>query len=108
MQADIFFFITTIAVVVVAALLTIALVYGIGILRDARKIVKAVKEESEHVLRDVEDVRGFLRREGVKLGAFAGLIGRFFRGNSSARPGRRTKARKAGQASESEDEEVGN
>jgi len=57
MHADIFFFITTIAVVIFTALMIIVGVYVIITLRDVRDLVKVVKDEAIHLVEDVEDFR---------------------------------------------------
>lgn len=59
-KADIFFFVTTIAVVVVSIILCVALIYTIRILRDVKSLSTKAKDEGERIL---EDVRAF--REGV-------------------------------------------
>jgi hypothetical protein len=62
-KADIFFFITTLAVVVASIVLTIAFVFVIQILRDVRYIIKRVRKETDEILADVSDVRIFVKKE---------------------------------------------
>lgn len=80
-QADIFFFITSIAVIAVSALLVVGLVYAIGVLRDAKYVMKIVRQESDRVMKDVEETRAYLRQESVKFAGALGILGKFFRGN---------------------------
>lgn len=84
-QADIFFFITSVAVVAVSALAVVALVYAIGVLRDVKEFSRALKEQGGLILRDVEDARRFMRSEGVKLASALGFVGRLFKGSKHAR-----------------------
>lgn len=89
-QADIFFFITSIAVIVIAALLTVALVYAILILRDTKGITRAAKAQSELILGDIDEARRFMRSEGVKLAGMVHFLGRLFR--NGKRNGRKREA----------------
>lgn len=61
LHADIFFFVTTLAVVIVTILLGVALMYLIIFLRNARDISEAVRAEAGNI---VEDVATF--RESIK------------------------------------------
>jgi hypothetical protein len=67
MHADAFFFITAIAIVVVTPLIIIAGIYAIRILKDAREMMQRVKEESDAIMKDVQDARAELRRESRRL-----------------------------------------
>lgn len=69
-QADIFFFITSIAVIVLTLLLIVLLAYGVKIARTIASIANTVKEESENVIEDIADLRGRVKEEGVKVSAF--------------------------------------
>jgi hypothetical protein len=77
-HADIFFFISTIALVVISIGLIIALVYGIKILRNVREFTDVAKEEGYDLLRDLRDVRSALREEGVKWKNIMDFIRSFF------------------------------
>ena len=65
-QADIFFFITSIAIVVVTIAILIAFFFLIQILRDVRYTSKRIREESDKILSDVGDLRAFLKKEGKR------------------------------------------
>ena len=69
-QADIFFFITSIAVIVLTLLLIALLAYGVKIARTIASIANTVKEEGENVIEDIADLRGRVKEEGVKVSAF--------------------------------------
>lgn len=66
-HADIFFFITTIAVVVIALLLIIALVYVIKLLSEIKGIAEQVREETVLFREDIHGLRDSVKREGFKL-----------------------------------------
>jgi hypothetical protein len=74
-QSDIFFFVTTIFVAIVAIGTTIIIVYVIRILRDLRDISRIAKTETEHLAGDVEHLRADLKNKGFNLPS----IFRFFR-----------------------------
>ncbi|MDO8564999.1 MAG: hypothetical protein Q7R88_03340 [bacterium] len=65
-HADIFFFITTIAVVILTAGLLILGIYVWKIVRDTREIVSRVKDMSAEVEQDFEALRHDIRDEGHK------------------------------------------
>lgn len=77
-HADIFFFISTIALILITAGIVIASVYVIRTLSDARQIMARWKEENEHIIRDVRDLRVAVRGEGVKWKFIADKIASFF------------------------------
>lgn len=56
-HADIFFFITTIAVVVVTLLMAVILTYAVVTIRTLSKIVNRIRTESEQVLEDLSELR---------------------------------------------------
>lgn len=63
LQANIFFFITSIAVIVFTFLLSVALFHFIKILKSVRKIMERVEVESEAIADDVERLRVFITEE---------------------------------------------
>jgi uncharacterized protein YoxC len=66
-HADIFFFVTTIAVIVISVLFAIILAYVAAILKDLKGISRKVKDETEAIAQDMDDLRDEIRKEGVKL-----------------------------------------
>ncbi len=88
-HADIFFFITAIATVVIAAILAIALVYLIRILKNARYISDKLKVASDDLEKDFQDLRKNAREEGSKVKHFLSLI---------KVPAKKAKAKKAEKA----------
>ena len=73
-HADVFFFVTTIFIVVFTAFILVASVYVIGILKDLREISRKAKTEGEEILVDVKNLRENVKREGANLKQ----ISRFF------------------------------
>jgi len=77
-HADIFFFVTTIAVVVITIALTVLIVYLIKVFRSVRKIADMVSDETVLVRKDIADLRSEVRERGSRaIGAFD-WIERFF------------------------------
>ncbi len=67
LKSDIFFFVTTIAVVVISIGLLIAVFYLIKILKDIRHISDKVKEESDEIIKDVKSLREGVKKEGLRF-----------------------------------------
>jgi MFS superfamily sulfate permease-like transporter len=93
LQANIFFFITSVAVVFVTVLIGVALFYLVSILRNIRDISERVKRGSEVLGRDFSDLRGAVKREGAKTGQIISVITSFFASRTKRRSSRRTKAK---------------
>lgn len=77
-KADIFFFITSVAVILLALLGAAALVYAIRILRSIRKIADLAQHEAQNLSQDIQDLRDEVKKEGGRLGgaikAFARML----------------------------------
>lgn len=74
MQADIFFFITAVATVVLSILVGVAVVYLIRILRNVRDISDTAKKEADLLAKDVNDLRGDLRNRGRRLSGLFSFV----------------------------------
>jgi len=73
-KMDVFFVVTTIAVIVVGCMLALSLYYIIRILRNVDHVSHIVSEEGDLVRGDIAEMRSAIKREGFKwatLGAFA-------------------------------------
>lgn len=66
-HADIFFFITTTAVIFLTFILAIIGVYVVLILQDTKAITKKIKEESDELAGDLKELRGEIKKEGANL-----------------------------------------
>ncbi len=76
-HADIFFFISTIALIVISLCVTVILVYAIIIIRDFSHIARKVKEESMEIIEDVRMVRGDMKRDGFRFTQLIRFFSRF-------------------------------
>ena len=66
-KSDIFFFITTIAIVVVTIGAVVALVYLVQILRDMRDLSRRAKDEGERIIDGVSAYREEIHRRGFQI-----------------------------------------
>ena len=73
-KMDIFFVVTTIAVLVVAALLSLALFRVLRILRNVEHVSKIVSEEGDLVRSDIAEMRSAIKREGFKITHLAAFM----------------------------------
>ena len=69
-HADIFFFITTIAVIAIGGVIVIAGFYIVSILSDFKDLSRRVKREGELTSEDLSELRSKAKTEGVRLSHF--------------------------------------
>lgn len=72
-HADVFFFVSTILLTLLALVFVVALVYVISLVSEARRIMRLVRQEVEQAAADLEVLRA-----KVKEGSFPFLISSFF------------------------------
>jgi hypothetical protein len=77
-HADIFFFISTIALVLISVGVIIASVYAIKILKNVKEVTDKINAESSELVSDLRKLRANLRDEGVKWKHVADLARNFF------------------------------
>ncbi|MBX4209329.1 hypothetical protein KW799_01350 [Candidatus Parcubacteria bacterium] len=77
-HADIFFFISSIALVLVTIGIVIAFIYAIGILKNVRDITEKGKAEWSEIVADSKKLRSAIRDEGVKWKHVVDLARNFF------------------------------
>ncbi len=65
LHANIFFFITGIAVIVCASLLCVALLHGIKLLKSIRRIVAHIEEGTEILSEDMQNIRMHIAEGGI-------------------------------------------
>jgi hypothetical protein len=82
-HADIFFFVTTIAVVIVSIALTIALIYLAKVLSDVKEITQQAKEETVLFREDIKGLRSDIKREGFRFERFAMFVRNLFKKTST-------------------------
>ena len=66
-KADVFFFVTTVAVALLAILFAVFMFYLIGIMRNVRDISAFAKDESKNIKEDIAELRTNIKREGLRF-----------------------------------------
>lgn len=74
LHANIFFFIASLATILIAAGVCVALYYIIQILRHVRDIMEKLNHASREVERDFADFRNVLRAEGNKVRGIVDVV----------------------------------
>jgi uncharacterized protein YpmB len=64
---DVFFFISSLATIILTILLIILLVYLISFARDLKFISGKAKIEAENLAKDLSDLRQSIKRQGFKI-----------------------------------------
>jgi len=98
LQADIFFFVTTIAVILVTATVVAVLIYGALIARDIHAFTKRVREEGDAVFEDIRSIREMLMSERHRIFdaiAFFGGIVQQVVASRTSEPKKKTTRRRA-------------
>ncbi len=75
LKMDIFFGVTTVAVIVLTVLLVIVLIRVISILRNIDELVLLAKEEGAHIRKDLDEMRTKVRDGGMRIGHLFGFLG---------------------------------
>ena len=75
LHANIFFFITGIAVIICSALLCVALFHGIKALKTFRRIMDRIEAETESIAEDIGNVRAYFGGEGLLRRLISKLMG---------------------------------
>ncbi len=86
-HADIFFYVTTIAVVVLGVILAFCLFYILRILKDASDIAHKFRREADKVVADLDSVREHVK-DRVSISAVLGFLSGFLRGTTKAKNAR--------------------
>jgi hypothetical protein len=79
LHADIFFLVTTVAMILITIVIVIALIYVIKILRDVSSVSKKVKNESDEIINDIKLLRGSIKTQGLKMSLLKNFFGSFFK-----------------------------
>lgn len=75
LHANIFFFITGIAVIVFSALLCVALFHGIKALKSLRRILDRIEEGTEVIAEDLGQMRAYFSDDGFVRRLIKSVIG---------------------------------
>ena len=79
LQTNIFFYITSIAVIVVTVLLVVALFYLIAIIRNVKEISDRLRKGTEILSEDIGEFRDNVKRDGMRFMHVVRFIGKAFR-----------------------------
>jgi hypothetical protein len=74
LKMDIFFAVTTVAVVVVSFVLTLVLIRVLSILRKIDDVTALVREEGEQLREDIANVREQVQEGGLRIGHLFGFL----------------------------------
>ncbi len=66
-KSDMFFFVTTIAVIIVTLVLVVALAYVIRIASDIKYIAGKAKQETDEIVDDIKNARETLKSKGKTI-----------------------------------------
>jgi uncharacterized membrane protein YcjF (UPF0283 family) len=105
LHANIFFFITSVAVVAVGLLLVVVLWYVISILREVREITRNVRRASEGLEADLNFLRSEVKSGAAKVGSLLSTAVSFALGRLT-RPTRRPPRRKNGSSATVDNDSV--
>ena len=75
LKMDIFFGVTTVAVVVISVLLVLVLIRLLRILKTVDEVTEIVQEETEGIRDDIREGRAQVRERAVDAGKLLSLIG---------------------------------
>lgn len=75
-KSDIFFFITSIAVVILTALLCVLVFYLIKVSKDIKYISQKAKSEADNVMADIHNLREGVKQQGQNLKNLLNFFGR--------------------------------
>ena len=76
LHANVFFFITSIAVVLFTALLCVAIYHIVKALRTLRRILDRIEQGTEVIAEDFDNVRNYFTQEGLLPRLLATLMGK--------------------------------
>ncbi len=78
-KMDVFFFIATVAAVVLTVLLAAALIFVIKILRDIKYITRKAKTEADIISGELTDLRENIKSKGAKLKFFSSFFNNIYK-----------------------------
>ncbi|MBY0293830.1 hypothetical protein K2Q08_00680 [Patescibacteria group bacterium] len=91
LQANIFFFISSVSTILIAALLAVILFYIARIMRDISDVVRKINNVSSDIERDFQDLRHEIKNEGVKVRSIIDVALGFFLSRVQKRATRKPK-----------------
>ena len=103
LHANIFFFISSVATVLIALLILIILFYIARIMRDISEIVRKINKASNDIEKDFQDLRHEIKSEGAKVRSIVDVALGFALSRIEKRAPRKTKGRIASTGGEPEE-----
>ena len=91
LKADIFFFITTIATIILSVFLAVVFFYTIRILKDIKHISSITKKESNIISEELSELRESIKSKGTKVKYFLHFFDKIFGGSKKQKPKRKKK-----------------
>ncbi len=85
LKSDIFFFVTTVAVVFLTIILAVLMVYIITIMRTIKRIANIAQSQAEVISEDIDDLRAEVKTRGASLKSLLAFAGRFAKRHVKAR-----------------------
>lgn len=76
LHANIFFFITGIAVIVFTALLCVAIFHAIKVLKVLRRILARIEQGAEEITEDMQNVRAYFAEDGLLTRLILKFVGK--------------------------------
>jgi hypothetical protein len=74
LKADIFFFVTTLAVVAVTLILVVGLIYVVSILRTIKKISRTAQTGAETIVEGIQDAKNEIDKNGFVPSAISKIF----------------------------------
>ncbi len=83
-RSDAFFIITSVAIVLIALVACVTLIYFVGILRSVRRTAKKIEQVTEIVGKDLADFRQHIKNRGFTASVIGNLV-KNWRGKKTSR-----------------------
>lgn len=93
-HADIFFFVTTIAVALISLLFMVVIIYIVRILNDFHYISGVVRKQTDLLAEDIEGFRDGIKDRGVFAGIYSLISGLFGGSSERSKAGKTKKSKK--------------
>ena|SRR3989344_196594 len=74
-KADVFFFITTVVILILGVTLFVAAIYLIKVLRKVKSITDRMEEEADEIIDDAHEFRENIKKEEVRMSFVSKLMG---------------------------------
>lgn len=91
LHANIFFFISSIAIIFISLLVLIILFYAARIMRDVSDVVRKINKASADIEKDFQELRHEIRNEGVKVRSIVDIALGFLASRMQKRTARKPK-----------------